>query len=133
MRVRDFADLNGLTKQQSLAASVWARDPSPDRCDNAAGGWTQFNFIVDIHGICDTNWKYGNRSCLTHKCGHLCRSSGRHDVSRRWAAAAQQLSLSEDQREKMLAVRLEHLRRLQHIYSERHVANLEAIGVLVRL
>lgn len=33
----------------------------------------------------------------------------------------------------MLAVRSDHLRRLQHIYTERHVANLEAIGVQVRL
>ena len=63
-------------------------------------------------------------------CGR--RSSGRHDVSRRWAAAAQMLHLTHEQAERVLTVRTEHLCRLERIYEERRSVNLEAISVLVR-
>ena len=42
-----------------------------------------------------------------------CRSSGRHDVSRRWVQAAQLMRFTKEQQEKILSVRSEHLRRLQ--------------------
>lgn len=63
---------------------------------------------------------------------NCCRSSGRLDVSRRWAASAQMLHLTAEQSKKVLNVRTEHLRRLQRIYEERRAVNLEAINVLVR-
>lgn len=42
------------------------------------------------------------------------------------------MHLTQEQRDKVLSVRSEHLRRLQRIYEERRKVNLEAISVLVR-
>ena len=60
------------------------------------------------------------------------RSSGRHDTNRRWAEAARKMAFTEEQAEKLLGVRREHLRRLHRIYEDRRQVNLEAISVLVR-